>query len=81
MYGILVVVVKNPADFIGGAVGVSEQNTKGILATTIGKVLVIDEASTYFLASTPKGHQSKHGSIRHTPYTVADSKATRTGPP
>ena len=35
--------MKNPADFIGSALGQSEQNTKAILATTIGKILVIDE--------------------------------------
>ncbi|KAK6992252.1 P-loop containing nucleoside triphosphate hydrolase protein [Favolaschia claudopus] len=38
------VVVKNPADFIGDALGVSETKTKAILANTVGKVLVIDEA-------------------------------------
>ncbi|KAK0667681.1 putative AAA family ATPase [Cercophora samala] len=38
------VVVKNPSDFVGGALGQSEQQTKGILAATVGKVLVIDEA-------------------------------------
>ncbi|KAK2762566.1 hypothetical protein FQN54_000739 [Arachnomyces sp. PD_36] len=38
------VVVKNPADFIGSAMGQSEANTKAILASTVGKVLVIDEA-------------------------------------
>lgn len=38
------VVVKNPADFIGSVLGESEKNTKGILAATVGKVLVIDEA-------------------------------------
>ncbi|KAE8349886.1 P-loop containing nucleoside triphosphate hydrolase protein [Aspergillus coremiiformis] len=38
------VIVKNPADFVGSAMGVSEANTKGILASTVGKVLVIDEA-------------------------------------
>ncbi|KAK4228087.1 putative AAA family ATPase [Podospora fimiseda] len=38
------VVVKNPSDFVGGALGQSEQQTKGILAAAIGKVLVIDEA-------------------------------------
>ncbi|VUC36636.1 unnamed protein product [Clonostachys rosea] len=38
------VVVKNPADFIGSALGESEAKTKGILAATVGKVLVIDEA-------------------------------------
>ncbi|KAK4124691.1 P-loop containing nucleoside triphosphate hydrolase protein [Parathielavia appendiculata] len=38
------VVVKNPSDFVGAHLGQSEQQTKGILAATIGKVLVIDEA-------------------------------------
>lgn len=38
------VVVKNPADFVGSVIGGSEKNTKGILASTVGKVLVIDEA-------------------------------------
>lgn len=38
------VVVKTPADFIGSALGQSEAQTKGILASTVGKVLVIDEA-------------------------------------
>ncbi|OAA59143.1 CbxX/CfqX [Niveomyces insectorum RCEF 264] len=38
------VVVKNPADFVGAALGQSEKQTKGILAATQGKVLVIDEA-------------------------------------
>ncbi|KAK4163750.1 putative AAA family ATPase [Cladorrhinum sp. PSN259] len=38
------VVVKNPADFVGAALGQSEQQTKGILAAAVGKVLVIDEA-------------------------------------
>ncbi|KAJ8115251.1 hypothetical protein ONZ43_g4711 [Nemania bipapillata] len=38
------VVIKTPADFIGDAVGRSESNTKTILASTIGKVLIIDEA-------------------------------------
>lgn len=38
------VVVKNPSDFMGSALGQSEAQTKGILAATIGKVLVIDEA-------------------------------------
>jgi hypothetical protein len=37
------VVVKNPADFIGSALGQSESQTKAILASTVGKVLVIDE--------------------------------------
>lgn len=37
-------VVKSPADFVGAALGQSEQQTKGILAASVGKVLVIDEA-------------------------------------
>jgi histidinol-phosphate/aromatic aminotransferase/cobyric acid decarboxylase-like protein len=44
------VVVKNPSNFIGSAIGQSEANTKAILAETQGKVLVIDEA--YMLASS-----------------------------
>ena len=36
---------KSPADFIGSALGQSESQTKGILATTVGKVLIIDEVS------------------------------------
>ncbi|KAI1634928.1 P-loop containing nucleoside triphosphate hydrolase protein [Biscogniauxia mediterranea] len=38
------VVIKNPADFVGGALGQSEKNTKAILDATKGKVLIIDEA-------------------------------------
>ncbi|KAK1836439.1 P-loop containing nucleoside triphosphate hydrolase protein [Podospora conica] len=38
------VVVKTPADLIGNAVGHSESNTRTILASTLGKVLIIDEA-------------------------------------
>ncbi|KAL9584330.1 MAG: hypothetical protein Q9212_002190 [Teloschistes hypoglaucus] len=38
------VVVKNPSDFVGDVLGASEKTTKGILASTVGKVLVIDEA-------------------------------------
>lgn len=38
------VVIKNPSDFVGAALGQSEAQTKGILASTVGKVLVIDEA-------------------------------------
>ncbi|KAK0127291.1 hypothetical protein ONS96_006841 [Cadophora gregata f. sp. sojae] len=44
------VVVKNPADFIGSVMGQSEANTKAILTTTVGKVLIIDEA--YMLYSS-----------------------------
>ena len=36
--------MKNPSDFVGDVIGASEKATKGILASTVGKVLVIDEA-------------------------------------
>lgn len=38
------VILKNPADFVGNVLGASEANTKGILQSARGKVLVIDEA-------------------------------------
>ncbi|KAM3545851.1 hypothetical protein ARSEF1564_001315 [Beauveria bassiana] len=38
------VVVKNPLDFVGAVLGESEKLTNVILASTVGKVLVIDEA-------------------------------------
>ncbi|KAG6919535.1 hypothetical protein DXG01_005125 [Tephrocybe rancida] len=38
------VVLKNPSDFMGSHIGESEEKTKGILANTVGKVLIIDEA-------------------------------------
>ncbi|KIY65706.1 P-loop containing nucleoside triphosphate hydrolase protein [Cylindrobasidium torrendii FP15055 ss-10] len=47
------VVVKNPSDFIGGYIGHSEMQTRAILASTAGKVLVIDEA--YMLYGGSKG--------------------------
>lgn len=59
------VIVKNPADFVGSALGVSEKTTTGILNATIGKVLVIDEA--YGLYSG--GGTSGGGSID--PYKTA----------
>lgn len=50
-------VLKNPSDFVGAALGQSEQQTKGILAASLGKVLVIDEAYGLYggagLASDP----------------------------
>ncbi|UPX21074.1 uncharacterized protein EKO05_0011278 [Ascochyta rabiei] len=54
------VVVKNPADFIGNVIGGSEANTKAILASTVGKVLIIDEA--YMLAGN-SGDSSKTADI------------------
>ncbi|KAL4079909.1 P-loop containing nucleoside triphosphate hydrolase protein [Scleroderma yunnanense] len=55
------VVVKNPADFVGGYVGHSEKQTKAILSSTIGKVLVIDEA--YMLYSKNTGQDSFKTSV------------------
>ncbi|KAH3974750.1 hypothetical protein HBI56_106880 [Parastagonospora nodorum] len=51
------VVMKSPADFIGSVLGGSEANTKGILASSAGKVLIIDEA--YMLASGAAGDPYK----------------------
>lgn len=54
------VVVKNPSDFIGDVIGASEKLTKGIIASTVGKVLVIDEA----YALNPKASDSNSGSFK-----------------
>jgi len=43
------VVIKNPSDFIGSALGESEKSTKAILANTVGKVLIIDEVREEFI--------------------------------
>ena len=51
-------VVKNPSDFVGAALGQSEQNTKGILAATVGKVLVIDEAYGLYGGGDSQGSTS-----------------------
>lgn len=47
------VVVRNPSDFVGEFLGKSEAQTKAILASTIGKVLIIDEA--YMLRPSKSG--------------------------
>ncbi|RDL34326.1 NFX1-type zinc finger-containing protein 1 [Venustampulla echinocandica] len=49
------VVTKNPADFIGSAIGQSEANTKAILANSVGKVLIIDEAYMLYSGSETGG--------------------------
>jgi replication-associated recombination protein RarA len=49
------VIVKNPADFVGAHLGQSEQTTKGILAATEGKVLVIDEAYGLYCGNGTQG--------------------------
>jgi hypothetical protein len=51
------VVVKNPSDFIGNCLGKSEETTRNILAATVGKVLIIDEA--YMLYSGKSEGQSQ----------------------
>lgn len=53
------VVVKNPSDFVGSVLGESEKNTKGILASTLGKVLVIDEAYGLSGGGTGEGSGSQ----------------------
>lgn len=42
--------MKNPSDFTGSHLGESEKNTRGILAASKGKVLIVDEA--YMLSSS-----------------------------
>lgn len=45
-------VIKNPADFVGSHIGHSEANTKAILASTVGKVLIIDEVCFGYLTAS-----------------------------
>ncbi|KAI1081768.1 P-loop containing nucleoside triphosphate hydrolase protein [Whalleya microplaca] len=53
------VVLKSPADFVGSVLGQSEKNTKAILDSTKGKVLIIDEAyMLYSGASADSGGSS-----------------------
>lgn len=52
------VIVKNPSDFIGQHLGQSESNTKKILASTVGKVLIIDEAYMLYSGSGGGGNTS-----------------------
>ncbi|KAF8249012.1 P-loop containing nucleoside triphosphate hydrolase protein [Wilcoxina mikolae CBS 423.85] len=46
------VVTKNPSDFVGNVLGETETKTKAILAATVGKVLIIDEAYMLYPAGT-----------------------------
>ena len=50
---IILVVMRNPADFVGGALGGSDKNAKAMLDASVGKVLVIDEASVKYRPPTP----------------------------
>jgi hypothetical protein len=52
------VIVKTPADFMGSVLGESEKNTKAILKTTEGKVLIIDEAYGLYSGGTGPGASS-----------------------
>ncbi|KAF1730681.1 Protein CbxX, plasmid [Beauveria bassiana] len=54
------VVVKNPSDFVGPFIGHSEKQTNGILAATIGKVLVIDEAYAMYGGNASAGGGSSN---------------------
>ncbi|KAJ1322911.1 stage V sporulation protein K [Microdochium nivale] len=52
------VIAKNPSDFIGQALGESEQKTKAILEAARGNVLIIDEA--YGLSGASSGGSSSN---------------------
>lgn len=49
------VVMKNPADFMGKFIGHSEANAKAILASAMGKVLIIDEAYMLYTGTAGGG--------------------------
>ena len=44
----ILVVTKNPSDFTGAHIGESEEKTKKILESSVGKVLIIDEAYSFY---------------------------------
>jgi hypothetical protein len=48
----VVVVIKNPSDFVGDILGGSEKHTKGILAASLGKVLVINKAYSLYASGS-----------------------------
>ena len=52
-------VLKNPSDFVGDVLGASEKTTKGILTSTVGKVLVVDEAYGLYGGSGGSGSGAK----------------------
>ena len=56
------IMAKNPADFIGEALGESEQKTKAILDGAKGYVLIIDEAYGLSGASSGGGGSDEHTS-------------------
>jgi hypothetical protein len=69
-----IVVIKNPADFIGSVLGGSEANTKAILESTRGKVLVIDEAYGLYEGSNAGGAGSYKTAVIDT--IVAEVQST-----
>ncbi|KAI6606595.1 hypothetical protein MCOR12_000960 [Pyricularia oryzae] len=85
------VVVKNPSDFVGAALGRSEERRKGILATTAGKVLVVDEAFELYGGSAQgplqyrrqRHHRGREYSARNSlpgsPETGKTTTAKKTG--
>jgi len=54
----IAVVIKTPSDFVGETLGSSEARTRTILASTIGKVLIIDEAYGLGAANSGSGNAS-----------------------
>ncbi|MCJ1288012.1 hypothetical protein MMC26_007365, partial [Xylographa opegraphella] len=52
------VVTKNPSDFVGSVLGESEKNTKAILKSSEGKVLIIDEAYMLYSGASGVGNTS-----------------------
>lgn len=54
----MLVIAKNPADFVGSALGESERNTKAILKAAEGKVLIIDEAYMLYSGTPEQGNSS-----------------------
>lgn len=74
------VVVKNPSDFIRNAVGMSESNTRNILAATVGKVLVVNEAYMLASGSHGQGGGSSYGaSVIDTSWPRSRACPARTG--
>ena len=49
-------IIKNPADFIGSIIGETEKNTKAILESSQGKVLIIDEAYMFYSGNSAGGN-------------------------
>ena len=68
-------ITKNPSDFVGAALGVSEQNTKAILSNAMGKVLIIDEVGQNILFLLLSG--IKWSFCRHTCSTMGHQDQDR----